>query len=102
MALINFLYLPCAMSFYLILHLLFSIQSSHQYQGDNPISKGVHRDIKSFQDLVKTKDGILAIHDMEEYPNSSYHVHDLYMKDQPHISIVSTNIAYDTYMDGTR
>ena len=52
--------------------------------------------------MVKTRDEILAIHDMEEYPNSSYHVHDQYMKDQPHISIVSTNIAYDTYMDGTR
>jgi hypothetical protein len=81
--------------------LLFSIQSSHQYQGDNPISKGVHRDIKCFQDLVKSRDGILSIHDIEEYLNSSYHVHDQYMKGQPHISIVSINIAYDTYMDDT-
>jgi hypothetical protein len=96
MALIFFPYLPCAMSFYLILHLLFSIQSSHQHQGDSLVSRSIHRDTNSLQDVIKTKDEILAIHDMEESPCSSYHVHHQYMKDLPHISVVSTNIIYLT------
>lgn len=86
----NFPHLTSTMNFHLILHFLFSIQRSHQYyEGDNSVSKCVHKDIKSLQDLIKTKDEILAVHDIEEYPNSSYHVHHQYMKDQSHISTVS-------------
>ena len=96
MSLINFPCLPCALSFYLILHLLFSIQSSHQHQGDGLVSRSIHRDINSLQDVIKIRDEILAIHDMEESPSSSYHVHHQYMKDQPNISTVSKNIIYLT------
>ena len=53
---------------YFIYIALFHIELS-SISRRQPNSKDVHMDIKSFQDLVKTKDGILAIHDMEEYPN---------------------------------
>jgi len=46
--------------------------------------------------VIKIRDEILAIHDMEESPSSSYHVHHQYMKDQPNISTVSKNIIYLT------
>lgn len=50
------------MKFYLILHLLFSIQSSHQFEGDSSTSRSMHWAIESHQDMVtKTRDVIQSM-----------------------------------------
>ena len=49
------------MKFDLILHLLFSIQSPHQFEGDSATSRSMHWDIECHQDMVKTSDGIQSM-----------------------------------------
>jgi hypothetical protein len=67
----------------LFIFLLFSIQSYRQYQGDHSNS---------------VSSAITCLEDMEESPDSNYHVLRRYIKDRPHISTVSTKIScFKTY-----
>jgi hypothetical protein len=71
----------------LFIFLLFSIQSYRRYQGDHSNS---------------VSSAITCLEDMEESPDSNYHVLRRYIKDQPHISTVSTKIAcFKTYFHST-
>lgn len=65
------------------------MQSYHQYQGNHSKSINVPSSIK-------------CLEDMEESPDSNYHVLRRYMKDRHHISTVSTKITcFKTYFDST-
>jgi hypothetical protein len=77
----NFPHSLVVMNFHLILYFLYSIQSYNQYQGESSISRSMPSAIE-------------CLVDMEESPDSNYHVLYQYMKDQPHISMVSTKVLY--------